>query len=64
MWCGEIVVRMQSDRMRLILTLALTCCASALAAQPVLKPLPLSLACRNAGYSALHVGQIFRAVTS
>ena len=39
--------------MRLILTLALACSASALAAQPVLKPLPLSLACQTAGYSAL-----------
>ncbi|WP_310582292.1 hypothetical protein [Deinococcus sp.] len=37
--------------MRLILTLA--CSVSALAAQPVLKPLSLSAACRIAGYSAL-----------
>ena len=39
--------------MRLILTLALACSVSALAAQPVLKPLSLSAACRIAGYSAL-----------
>lgn len=53
MWCGEIVVRMRNDRARLLLTIVLTCCAPVLAASPILKPLPLSLACQNAGYSAL-----------
>ena len=39
--------------MRLLLTLALSCCAPALAASPVLRPLPLNTACQKAGYSAL-----------
>ena len=53
MWCGEIVVRVRHDPTRLFLTLALSCCAPALAASPILKPLPLSVTCQNAGYSAL-----------
>ena len=39
--------------MRLFLTLTLTCCAPVLAVQSVLKPLPLSVTCQKAGYSAL-----------
>ena len=47
------MVKLEDCDMRLILTLALACSVSALAAQPVLKPLSLSAACRIAGYSAL-----------
>ena len=53
MWCGEIVVNARNECLRLLLTLSLACCAPVFAASPILKPLPLSLACQNAGYSAL-----------
>lgn len=39
--------------MRFLLPLILSCCSPALAAQSVLKPLPLTLSCQSAGYSAL-----------
>ncbi|WP_424951877.1 hypothetical protein [Deinococcus sp.] len=39
--------------MRVSLSLVLALGSSALAAQPVLRPLPLSAACQQAGYSAL-----------
>ena len=39
--------------MRFLLPLILSCCSPALADQSVLKPLPLTLSCQSAGYSAL-----------
>ena len=47
------MVKLENCNVRLLLTLSLACCVPVLAASPVLKPLPLSLACQNAGYSAL-----------
>ena len=43
----------RNECLRLLLTLSLACCVPVFAASPVLKPMPLSLACQNAGYSAL-----------